>query len=348
MEEAVQVKGIKLQDVAKQAGVSPATVTRVLHANGYVSEEKRALVEKAIQELGYTPRASAVSVQANQSPKALLFTNIGSTNPLFSRIAQQIGYELQQHGWPMMTHYVSDGIRSTEEFLPIIEDARRMNLGGVIFNCMSDSLDFMPIRRYLVSLPVPVVMIERTPDIYGINKILLNSEESTFNTVKYLAHLGHRKILFVGKDNGNGVENSRIQGFRFGASAMEIADTCAVLPATEYEYDDGYDAIRKYVEAHGLPTAIIAADPLAVGILHYLHSHNHRVPEDVSLISLDDTHSLFTSPKLTSVAFPIPEIAQHTARILREAQVSDTLPQTLLLSTKLMERKSVAPPRKEP
>lgn len=82
-----------------------------------------------------------------------------------------------------------------------------------------------------------------------------------------------------------------------------------------------------------------------VGISNYLYEQGCRVPDDISLVGLDDTYAQYGTPRLTSVAFPVAEIVQNTVRILVEAQEGTQLPQNILLSTTLVERGSTAPPR---
>lgn len=332
---------IRFKDVAQRAGVSAATVTRVVRGSGYVSAEKRAQVEAVLKEMGYS---FPVGRGASQ-PIVLMLLRDHGVNPLFATIAAAIAGEIQARGWHLTLHYLSH--ETPQQIVALLENMRQDNLKGVIFNCISADFDFMSIRKYLTSLPVPLVMVERTPNLYGLNKVMLNAEEMLFIAVKYLAHHGHRRIAFISTESSEDTEQMRIRGFHAGTAAMGIADSSVFLRIPAYSPEEGYRAIAEHIRQGGRPTAVIAADTVMTGVSNYLYERGLRVPADVSLVGLDNTISACAVPPITSVAFPIAEIAQNTVRILAEAQDGGALPQNVLLSTRLIERTSVAPPSPE-
>lgn len=337
------MKDVKLIDVAKAAGVSPATVSRIVRNNGYVSAEKRHLVENAMRDLGYAAHGKPQEAQPEGVPQVLLITPPGASL-LFENIGMQLSCEMQKQGWQMAVHYCQD--TDGGSLIPIIERARVGNLRGVVFNCCGDALDFSSLRRYLNSLPIPTVMLERTPELYGLNKVMLNAEEMLFMAVRYLAHYGHRRIIYIAHDCAYDIEKKRLAGFNSGVTAMGIAAESEFVGIDSYTSANGYRALKEYIARRGLPSAIIAADQVLMGALSYLYEQGLRVPDDVSMVGLDDTFAQYASPPLTSVAFPVAEIARSTLRILNEAQHERTLPQSVLLSTRLIERSSVAAPGK--
>ena len=339
----MNVKGIRLLDIAKQAGVSQATVTRVIRNNGYVSQEKRELVENSLRASGYDMTRLKGAAFENEKPRILIIAPRSRTNILFSCIAEEMTCAVQAQGWEPDLCFQQN--MPADELVSLIECKRRNHLIGIVFCCIS--MDYMAIRRYLTSLPVPLVMVERTPDIYGLNKVMLHSKEMVFQAVRYLAHLGHRRILCLGVDNHQEVESQRKSGFLEGIRAMGIENESVFCSLNGYYAEDGYEQLRLYAEKHPLPTAIIAADLVMVGVSNYLYEHGYRVPEDVSLVGIDNTYAPYATPRLTSVDFPVAEIVQNTVRILQEAQVEGALPQNILLSSKLIERDSTAAPRKE-
>ncbi len=334
---------VRLQDVAARAGVSPATVTRVLHGRGYVSAEKKALVEAAMRELGYvfTPSPEAAGCAG---PYVIVISRVGSNgNPLFHKIAERLGIALQAQGWLMMHYYLQN--EGPMDLVRILERMRGPGLKGIVFNCIGDSVDFLSIRRYLIDLPTCLVMVERFPDIYGLNKVMLNAREMVFVAVRHLAHLGHRHIVFFGVDDEREVERSRKEGFLFGTNAMGVAEHSAFWPISDYLCLEGYAGMEAYVRRHGLPTAVIAPDPVMVGVSNYLYRMGCRVPEDVSLLGLDDTLAQYASPRNSSIAYPLTEMVKNILSMLLEYEAGNTLPQNVLLSTMLVERGSCAPPR---
>ena len=331
------MKEIKLIDIAREAGVSPATVSRIVRKSGYVSDEKRLAVEKIMAEKGYV----LPEPESSGSPQVLLiFPHHHS--PLFDSISMHMGKALQKMGWQLIVHYSFE--TRAEELIPVIDDARRGDLRGVVFNCCGDSFDFTPIRSYLTSLPFPAIMLERAPEIYGLSKVMLDAAEMLYIAVEYLARYGHDRILYIGRDCDFDTERKRLSGFRAGLRAMDIAGKSAFISVRTYDRDNGYAAFSAYAAENGLPSAVIAPDQVLMGVMNYLYEKGCRVPEDISLVGLDDTYASLASPPLTSVAFPVAEIAQSAVQILSSYSDSAT-PRSILLSTRLTERSSVSHPK---
>lgn len=334
------MKKPRVQDIAKNAGVSAATVTRVLRGNGYASEETKEQVLQVAQELGYD---FARQNEKNGVPQVIIFSlhDEKDKNRFFSDVQELLCCEIQKLGWYCITHYIK-GARY-EEIRGIIEETRGLNLKGIIFNCMEFMDDLSSFRKYFATLPMPTVMIERFPNLFGVNKIMINAKEAVFLAVDYLYRKGHRNIAFVAPDYANEVEHSHIDGFENAVSVLGLEEA-HYLPVQEYNQECGERAMKKYVEMYGsLPTAVICADPIMVGVYSYLYKQNFRIPEDISLVGLDDSIACVMTPALTSVAFPTLEVVNNAVQILTE---ESQLTKTVRLSTHLIERDTVAPPKK--
>lgn len=331
----------RIQDIAQAAGVSPATVTRVLRGNGYASPEKRELVLSAARSLGYD---FTQHCEKNAVPQVLIFSHPShaAKNWLFSNILETICCEIQKLGWYCLTCYVQNG--NTDEIIRFIEATRHMNLKGIIFNCLDFPENLPSFRSLLNTLSTPVVMIERFPDVFGVDKIMINAKEAVFLAVRHLYRQGHRKIAFFSPENTREVERSRIEGFKSAVSTMELDADAHFLPIRSYSPKNGKEAIAAYIEAYGMPTAVITADPVMVGISQYLYENHLRIPEDISLLGLDDSIASIMIPSLTSVAFPVTEIARNTIQLLTQDKEENGLSKTISLSTYLIERDTVAPP----
>lgn len=228
----------------------------------------------------------------------------------------------------------------------MIEVTRHLNLKGIIFNCIGFTEDPSIFRKLLSSLSIPVVMIERFSDVFGVNKIMINAKEAVFFAVRHLYKYGHRKIAFFSPDQEQEVERSRIEGYKNAVSALGLEAESHFIPIQDYKQKYGEKALESYIEQYGLPTAIICADPAMLGISNYLYKNHIRVPEEISLISLDDTIASAMTPPLTSVAFPVTDIARNTIQLLTEAKGESGLSKTISLSTYLIKRDSVSSPRK--
>lgn len=334
---------IRLQDVAKIANVSPATVSRVVRSNGYVSEDKRRAVEEATLSLGYVPVEKKAPDMTPTARIIGLLTPDTKANSRYPRLADSVNRAARKHGYNIIPINVGDV--NIGQITSYINTFRSYNACGVILCALGDDIDFMAIRKFLVNLPIPVVMIERAPDIFGVNKVLVNAREGIFLAVQHLVRHEHRKIAFIGSELiGREVETTCISGFKSACEALGCTETSVHIPAAGYEPSQGYLAFKAYCEEHECPTAVIGADDLLVGVGRCLYERGLRVPENVSLIGLDDTLTHFSVPALTSLSFPEREIAETAVNIILEAKKGMVMPKTILLSPSLVERDSVAHP----
>ncbi len=338
------MKKIRLQDIALLANVSAATVSRVVRNNGYVSQDKRHAVEEAMLSLGYVPVESVAPDVAPASRVIGLLTPDTASNILFPRLADSVNHVALANGYNIIAINIGAEVNSIQ-ITSYINSLRSYNACGVIFNALGDTFDFLAIRKFIMNLPIPIVMIERAPDIFGVNKVLINAREGMFLAVQHLVRYGHRRIVFLGPEiTGREVEITRINGFKSACEALNCAETGAYVPVPDYSMATGYKAMHAYCEARECPTAVIAADELLVGVGRYLYERNLKVPQHVSLVGLDDTLTRFSAPALTSLAFPEREIAENAVNIILEAQKGKAMPKTILLSPSLVERDSVARP----
>jgi LacI family transcriptional regulator len=338
------VKKVRLQDIAELANVSAATVSRVVRGSGYVSQDKRDAVEKVMLSLGYVPSESTAPDVSPSSKVIGLLTQDATSNILFPRLADGVNHVALANGYNVVVANVTAEVNSIQ-ITSFINAFRNLGAIGIIFNALGDQLDFLSIRKFLANLPIPVVMIERAPDIFGINKVLINAREGLFLVVRHLTRHGHKKIAYVGPEiPGREVEGARLNGFRSACEVLGCAETAVFIPTADYRVEDGYRAVHAYLEAHECPTAIVGADELLVGVGRCLYERGLRVPQNVSLVGLDDTLTRFGIPALTSLAFPEKEIAENAVNIILEAQKGKVMPKTILLSPNLVERDSVARP----
>lgn len=336
------MKHITIEDVARYSNVSIATVNRMIRSSGYVSKEKREQIEAAIAALGYVSRSNARRTVLPEAKLIAHFTR-GNTHPLFSRLSEGISRVANKYGYFVITLHVEDS-STARDIAKTIDTLLPYNIQGIILNSLADVIDFLPIHKYLQSLPVPLVMVERTADIYNVNKVLINAREALFLAVRHLKGKGHRNIVFFNTQTNASVEKSRIEGFYMAAESFGIRDSVTYIPTPNYNSDDGYEAIGRYLESSPLPGAIIAADSLLVGMLQYFYQRGIHVPQDVSMIGLDDTFSLYTSPKLTTIAFPEKQMSETAIDLILKQGPQDKEMSTareILLSPYLIERDSV-------
>lgn len=309
------MKNVTIKDIAKSTGFSVATVNRAIRDSGYVSQEKRALIKEAILQMGYVPKRE----QSERKDSAIIAHFTRSNNhPLFSRLSEEIARVAMLNGYYVTNIYVENNT-CAEAIVRQIDTLLSVGVKGVIFNSLADEIDFVSIRNYLRALPIPFIMMERTADVYNVNKVLINAQETLFLAVKHLANKNHREIVLFNPERNVSVEKKRIDGFFMAAETFGIRQSVSYYPTLWYAIEDGYAAMDKYLATHKMPTAVIAADSLMVGILQFFYERGIRVPTDVSLVGMDNTFSSLTSPKLSSVAFPEKQMCETAIDMILNA-----------------------------
>jgi LacI family transcriptional regulator len=197
---------------------------------------------------------------------------------------------------------------------------------------------------------IPVIMIERPMDIFGVDKVFINDiEGSSMAANVFLSH-GHRRIAFIGVDRPQRVESERYNGFRqtIEKNGVELAPKDIVF-AKDYSVEGGYDAAQclyeRYAESERaeMPTAyFVSCDILACGVLQFLYKKRIRVPDEVSIIGYDNTTSASCAPQISTIAMPFDEIGKSALALFLERKNQQRLSgKSVELSPYFVDRQSV-------
>ncbi len=306
---------IRIQDVAKRANVSVATITRVVNGSGYVSARTRQVVQQAIDDLGYVPNRMASALKGKSTGVIGTINPSLDINPYFVQLSAALDRSVREYGFRILSMVVnreqSDEVGLIHELVSRMVDA--------IFFIGSTAVPEALIQS-IVDRGIPVVMLERPLDIRDVDRVTVNAwEGSAMAAQKFLA-FGHTNIGYVGVRLRHQVEEDRYEGFRQtllrNGVPLEARNTVLV---EEYELTHGYNAMRQLLGQNGRPTAVfLSSDILAAGALQCLYDAHLRVPDDVSLIGYDDTMASTMSPPISSVALPIQEMAATTVDLFLE------------------------------
>jgi len=341
---------ITMKDVASEAGVSTATVGRVIHERGYVSQKARKRVERAVKKTGFRLNLVAQSLRRNRSMTlGHLLTSI-VPNPFFAGIELGVEQEAIQHGYNVLIwNVLSDPRREREG----VETFIRRQLDAIIFTTPLDPENVLLARQ----AGIPIIQVER-PSALESHLITVDNFVGAASAMEHLMQLGHRRIAFIGKRFDqkprpqDKVDFERLAGWRdtllkYGIQPPEDWLATADL----YSIEDGFQATQKFLELQPGITAIFAAcDILASGALQAIYERGLRVPEDISVVGFDDTYAPFMTPPLTSVRQPVYEIGVEAARlaieVLENAEQFQEHYQTRQLETQLKIRSSTGVPRR--
>jgi LacI family transcriptional regulator len=334
----------RIQDVAAHAGVSLATITRVVNNRGYVAPETRERVQQSIKALGYVPNRMAKALKNSRTGI------IGNVMPLVvgsivnSRISQALRNAAASYGLLVLPMYAEPDPAREEHLLQ--ELIGRM-VEGIIFTTSAwagrDTI------KEVLSNNIPVIMVERPMDIPGIDKVVWDNIAGSTIAASHFFSLGHRSVGFIGRQLGaDRDEQDRLDGFvgYYQKVGIKPRDKNIRL-VREYDIEYGYRAMKDIIAqgSKSRPTGCyITSDALLCGALQCLYEAGIRVPEDLSIISHDNTYSAMCSPPITTVAIPYEEIGNTAISMFWERrQQNRHYDKTLTLSPFLVDRNSVLP-----
>jgi DNA-binding LacI/PurR family transcriptional regulator len=333
--------GATLEEVAKVAGVSRATVSRVVNGSPKVSDEIRRAVEAAVQELGYVPNRAARSLVTRRSdsigvviaePSGRLFTD-----PFFPRVLRGISSYLSSRDLQLVLLMPAAGeTHRTADYLA----------AGHVDGALLVSLhDDDPLPGRIAEAGIPMVISPRPRRPLAASYVDVDNAGGAHAAVAHLVANGRRVVATIAgpQDMAPGVD--RLAGYREALREAKLAHEPELEAVADFTQEGGAAAMERLVRARPDIDAVFAAsDQMAAGALSVLAASGRRVPHDVALAGFDDSAvATTTSPALTSVRQPVEEMGEEMARLLVAAiERSDPAPRRVILATQLIRRASSA------
>jgi LacI family transcriptional regulator len=322
---------ITIKDVARAAGVSVATVSRVQNGSALVKETTRRRVGEVAERMGYTPNGAARSlITSRTNTLGVLLPDL--YGEFFSEVIRGIDQAAQRHGHHLLVSSSHDDRSAVETALR----SMRGRVDGLIV--MWPDLD----EAGVPSLPAgfPVVLLNAPFGPYGFDVITVANYDGAYAMVDHLLDLGHRRIAIIKGIEGNADAAERLRGYR-GALASAGLGAAAIEVAGLFDEASGFRAANELLRRQIRPSAIFAAnDAMAIGALSALRQAGLRVPDDMALAGFDDIPmARYLDPPLSSVHVDISALGEHaTLRLLAAVRSkekhqprAETLPTTLVL-----------------
>jgi LacI family transcriptional regulator len=302
---------MSIKDIAKLAGVSPSTVSRVVNEKNYVKPEIRARVLALVKETGYVPDAAARSMVLKRTFTVGIV--IPDTFNMFQRqLFSTIERFLEGFGYRTLFFFVKWEPESESKCLRRLKAEK---LDGIIMIHEVSDPDFY---GYLAQGSVPVVLCTFARDGFGFPSVHVDEELATRAAMNHLIDLGHRSIgLISGKHFSFG--SQRVAGYRAALSSANIPiEEARIILVPSYSPEDGRAGMRELLSRNKRLTAVFAAtDELAIGAARALYEVGLAVPGDISIVGFDDIDiSAYLSPGLTTVRQPIVEMGKKTAELM--------------------------------
>ncbi|OGO36310.1 MAG: hypothetical protein A2Z03_02050 [Chloroflexi bacterium RBG_16_56_8] len=335
-----------LADVAKQARVSTATASRVIHNTGPVSPDLRKRILGAVASVGYAPRSTQVPV--SEATVAVLAGNLA--NPYFPEVIAGIQEEAASYGIGLILFNLTDSPQNQQQILHRLE--KRM-LNGII---VMGAQPFPELFTWRDQAKIPLVLINHfveKPDVYSIG---IDMENAMCRATQYLISLKHTRIGHIaGPSTWGEVSHARRRGIERAMADAELVfrfEWCSVISPGSLA-DAGFHAMNNLLSlpVAERPTAVIAFnDMVAFGALHAIHASGLKVPQDFSLIGVDDIFvAAHCKPPLTTIDQPKYRIGKLAVEIAHQAsQGREDLRNRTLLESPLIIRESCAPHNPNP
>ncbi len=336
-----------ISDVARLAGVSAMTVSRVLNNSGYISQETRARVEAAIAELGYIPNALGRQLRSKQTKMlALVLSDI--MNPFFTTIARGVEDVAGAQGFSVI--FCNTDESETEEAQYLLMLIQRQVDGVLLVPANSSGRSL----RLLSSHHTPVVVLDRRVQARHVDSVRCDSEAGAHTLTEHLIGLGHRRIAVLTGRQSVSTSVDRVAGCRRALhdAGLDLDDDLVRygdFNYGEFNQADGHRMAQQVLAVDPPPTAIFAANNfIAFGVMRALREAGLRVPEDMSIVAFDDLPAEWVAdPFLTVMAQPAYEIGRRAAELLLERlgphpPIED---REVVLPTQFIARRSSGVPR---
>lgn len=330
---------ITLSDVAKLAGVSPATVSRCINEPQSVRQERREKVQKAIDELGYVPHGAARALASNRTRLiGAVFPSLDTT--LFGGMLEALQGEIAKAGYTLVI--ASSNYDAEKEY----NDVRTLLSSGI------DALTLVGGARS----PRTYEIIQRQGIPYVLNWVStadndrpcvgFDNHAAVMKVTKYLLDLGHKRFgMISGMIDNNDRATMRLNGVRdaLREHGLELDPSCVVQ--RRFGVEEGREAFRLLMSMANPPTAIICgSDPFAYGSIFEASEMGLDIPDDVSVTGFDDMWlASQIRPSLTTVQTPRREIGVEVGRYLLAKLTGNQVVQPVSLDTKLIVRDSTGP-----
>jgi LacI family transcriptional regulator len=329
-----------IMDVARRAGVSPSTVSRVVNEHPHIRSATRERVRAAMSDLGYVAHASARTLASGRTRViGLLAIEVGTS--FFQAVIAGVDEQVAafDHDFLLCT---TRGRRVKEmEYVARLSHGMVDGLVVVLPRGLTDYVERLRAERF------PFVIVDHDAEAPGCNLVNASNRVGTRDAIRHLIGLGHRRIGFVTGTRGVGSAEERLAGYREALAEAGVPWDERLVTDGDFLEKRGYAGGLALLALDDAPTAIFAsADSAAIGVLRAARERGLVVPRDLSVIGFDDIpEASLVTPALTTVLQPMREMGRAAVRLLMGVlREPDRPPTTIVLSTSLVVRDSTAPP----
>ncbi len=307
---------VKIGDVAQAAGVSPATVSRVLNGTGKVTPERAAAVRRAASELGYTPSGPARALRQQRTRVwAAIIADI--ENPFFTAMVRGIEDVARAEGHRLVLCNSDEDIDKEAAYLDIVLAEQ---MAGVVIAVASAKESRL---EPLLDRGVPVVAVDRRPDRHDqeVDSVVVDNVLGARQATEHLIDGGATRVACITGPARVSTASERLSGYQQALRARKRSTPASLVRRADFKEDGGYAATRALLGGRPRPDALFVTNNLmTLGAMRAVKEAGLRVPDDILLVGFDDAPwTTLVSPQLSVVAQPTYEIGRQAAQLLTTA-----------------------------
>jgi DNA-binding LacI/PurR family transcriptional regulator len=305
-----------LEEVGAVAGVSRATVSRVINGSPRVSPEAKVAVERAIAKLGYSPNRAARSLVTRRTDTIALVVSEREesffSEPFFAAVVRGLSSAAAREDKNLVIVLAQDG----EERERARRFLRSDHVDGIVLMSLHGD---DPLPRQLARVGMPTVLIGRPLGRAPVSYVDADNRGGARAAVEHLLGLGRSTVATISGPSTMCAGIDRLDGYRDALEAAGIRVSSALIEAGDFGQESGYEAMRRLIRRRPRLDAVFAAsDTMAAGALQALREAGRQVPEEVAVVGFDDIQlALHTVPPLTTVRQPVDAMTEATAALLR-------------------------------
>ncbi|WP_449537275.1 catabolite control protein A [Ferdinandcohnia sp. Marseille-Q9671] len=318
---------VTIYDVAREANVSMATVSRVVNGNPNVKPTTRKKVLEAIDRLGYRPNAVARGLASKKTTTVgVIIPDI--SNIFYSELARGIEDIATMYKYNII---LSNSDQNKDKEFHLLNTMLGKQVDGIVF--MSGNITAEHVEEFKKS-PAPIVLAASVESSNTVPSVTIDVEQAAFDAVTELAGRGHKKIAFVSGPLNEPINGEKkLAGYKRAIEAAGLAFNEEYVVEGDYTYDSAIEGFEKIHELADKPTAVfVGTDEMALGVIHSAQDLGYSIPNDIEVIGFDNTRlALMVRPQLTTVVQPMYDIGAVAMRLLTKYMNKENVDQEIVV-----------------
>ena len=294
--------GATIKEVAKKAGVSIATVSRVFNNSPLVNRSTIEHVRNVARSLQYIPNASARNLSRRKTDAfGMILPDL--FGEFFSEVIRGADQTAQKHSYNLLLSSSHNNHKEIEEAL----NTMRGRVDGIII--MSPHISAETLNNNLPKT-LPVILLNCVVEDDSFDSIVIDNFSGAYQITDHLIRHGHRRIAVIKGAKDNYEADERLRGYRFALEKGGLESSIEIEFEGDFSEEAGYNLANKIIESSPRPTAVFASnDSMGIGALKSFHDHGIAVPEDIALAGFDDIPiARYVKPSLTTIHVPMNEM----------------------------------------